>query len=217
MEALLELAGLDHRPLTALDVAFTVVPRINATGRMGSADRAVRLLITESPEEAGALAAEICKENAERRRTEDEVLREAMEKLEQDPSLLFDRVLVVSGENWHHGVIGIVAARLTERFGKPCVVLSWSGEEAKGSGRSVEGFSLFDAVCSCGDLLTRYGGHPMAAGMSLPAENMEEVPRTVEPVCGVSSAADAGAGASHRLPVEAGETFRGNSAEPSGT
>lgn len=173
LEALLELAGLDHRALSALDVAYAVVPRINATGRMGKADRAVRLLITESPEEAGALAAEICKENAERRRTEDAVFREAMEKLEHEPSLLIDRVLVVSGENWHHGVIGIVAARLTERFGKPCVVLSWSGGEAKGSGRSVEGFSLFDAICSCGDLLTRYGGHPMAAGMSLPAENME--------------------------------------------
>ena len=175
LEALLELAGLDRRPLTALDVAFVVVPRINATGRMGPSERAVRLLITESPEEAGALAAEICKDNAERRRTEDKVLREAMEKLEKEPSLLFDRVLVVSGENWHHGVIGIVAARLTETFGKPCVVLSWTGDEAKGSGRSVEGFSLFDAVCSCGDLLTRYGGHPMAAGMSLPTGNMEKI------------------------------------------
>ena len=174
LEALLELTGLDRRPLTALDVAFAVVPRINATGRMGPADRAVQLLITESPEEAGALAAEICEENAARRRIEDEVFHEVMEKLAQSPSLLFDRVLVVSGENWHHGVIGIVAARITERFGKPCVVLSWSGDAAKGSGRSVEGFSLFDAVCSCDDLLTRYGGHPMAAGMSLPAENMEE-------------------------------------------
>lgn len=174
IEALLELTGMDHRPLTALDVAFSVVPRINATGRMGSSDRAVSLLTTESPEEAGELAAEICKDNASRRRVEDEVFCEAMERFGQNPSLLFDRVLVVSGENWHHGVIGIVAARITERFGKPCIVISWSGGEAKGSGRSVEGFSLFDAVCSCGDLLTRYGGHPMAAGMSLPSENMEE-------------------------------------------
>ncbi len=174
LEALLELAGRDRRALTALDVAFAVVPRINATGRMGPSDRAVRLLTTESPKEAGALAAEICRENAERRRIEDEVFHEAMETMEKNPSLLFDRVLVVSGENWHHGVIGIVAARITERFGKPCVVLSLSEKEAKGSGRSVEGFSLFDAVCSCGDLLTRFGGHPMAAGMTLPAENAEK-------------------------------------------
>ena len=175
LEALLELAGLDRRPLTALDVAFAIVPRINATGRMGPAERAVRLLITESPDEAGTLAAEVCSENAERRRVEDAVLGEALERLRENPSLLFDRILVVSGENWHHGVIGIVAAHLTERFGKPCVVLSYSGGEAKGSGRSVDGFSLLDAVCSCGDLLTRYGGHPMAAGMSLPVENMEEL------------------------------------------
>lgn len=174
LEALLELAGLDRRPLTALDVAFVIVPRINATGRMGPSERAVRLLITESPDEAGALAAEVCSENAERRRVESAVLHEAQEQLRATPSLLFDRVLVVSGENWHHGVIGIVAARLTEQFGKPSVVISYSGEEAKGSGRSVEGFSLFDAVCSCGDLLTRYGGHPMAAGMSLPTENVQE-------------------------------------------
>lgn len=172
LAALMELAGMDRRPLTAMDAAFVIVPRINATGRMGSASRAVQLLTAESQEEAGTLAAEICSENAERRRIEGEVLRECMKCLEENPSLLFDRVLVVWGENWHHGVIGIVAAKITERFGKPCVVISRTGEEAKGSGRSVEGFSLFDAVCACDDLLTKYGGHPMAAGMSLPAENL---------------------------------------------
>ena len=174
LASLLELAGMDRRPLTAMDAAFVVVPRINATGRMGSADRAVQLLTAESQEEAANLAAEICSENAERRRIENEVLGEAMKCLAENPSLLFDRVLVVWGDNWHHGVIGIVAAKITERYGKPCVVLSRTGEDAKGSGRSVEGFSLFDAVCSCDDLLTKYGGHPMAAGMSLPAANLEE-------------------------------------------
>lgn len=173
LQALLEQAGLENRPLTAETVAFTVVPRINATGRMGTSDRAVRLLTTESPDEAGALASEICRDNAARKRIEDEIFQKAMEQFDKNPVLLFDRVLVVSGKDWHHGVIGIVAARITERFGKPCVVISYSEDEAKGSGRSVEGFSLFEAVCSCSDLLTRFGGHPMAAGMSLPTENIE--------------------------------------------
>lgn len=174
LRSLLELSGIEGRPVTATTAAFTIIPRINATGRMGSPDRAVRLLTTESPEEAGELAAEICKDNGVRRSTENEILGEVMKKLGERPELLLDRVLVVDGEEWHHGVIGIVAARLTELFGKPCIVISRSGEEAKGSGRSVEGFSLFDAVCSCGDLLTKYGGHPMAAGMSLPAANVPE-------------------------------------------
>jgi single-stranded-DNA-specific exonuclease len=174
LEALLELCGMDQRPLKAMDVAYTIVPRINATGRMGAADRAVRLLTADSLEEAENLAAEICSDNASRRKIETEVLQEAMNCFRENPSLLYDRVLVVWGENWHHGVIGIVAAKITERFGKPCIVLSCNGKDAKGSGRSVEGFSLFDAVCSCGDLLTKYGGHPMAAGMSLPVSNLEE-------------------------------------------
>lgn len=173
LRALLEQSGMENRPLTAESMAFTIVPRINATGRMGSADRAVRLLTTESPEEGGELAAEVCRDNAVRKQTEEDVLREAMEQLDRNPALRLDRVLVVAGEGWHHGVIGIVAARIVECFGKPCVVISYSGGEAKGSGRSVPGFSLFEAVCSCGKLLTRFGGHPMAAGMSLPAEKIE--------------------------------------------
>lgn len=172
LRALMEQAGLDGTKLTSERVAFGIVPRINATGRIGSPDRAVRLLVSESPEEAGELVSEICGDNDCRRQIESEVYKEAIEKLEAEPKLLLDHVLVVSGENWHHGVIGIVSARLTERFGKPSMVISVTEGEAKGSGRSVEGFSLFDAVCSCADLLTKFGGHPMAAGLSLPAENV---------------------------------------------
>jgi len=84
-----------------------------------------------------------------------------------------DRVVVVDGENWHHGVIGIVASRVTERCGKPCMIISRGETEAKGSGRSIEGFSLFEAICACGDLLIKFGGHPMAAGITLKPENIE--------------------------------------------
>ncbi len=160
------------KAVSALSLAFTVIPRLNATGRMGTPDRAVRLLCCDYEEEAEALADEICADNDRRRQVEAEIAAEAMAKIDNDPGLLFSRVLVVSGTGWHHGVIGIVAARITERFGKPCFVVSEDGGSAKGSGRSVEGFSLFEAVCACAPLLERYGGHPMAAGVTLRAENV---------------------------------------------
>ena len=179
MAALLEKSSALNRRLSASTVAFTIVPRINAAGRMGSAARAVSLLTCEDPEEAAALAEDICGANQSRRETEATIAAEATALLEQHPEYRLDRVLVVDGENWFHGVIGIVASRLTEQYGKPCIVISRTGDSAKGSGRSVEGFSLFDAVHSCRDLLTKYGGHPMAAGMSLPAEAVPEFRRRI--------------------------------------
>ncbi len=172
VDALMVQSGMGGKTATATSLAFTVIPRINATGRMGAPERAVRLLTCETEEEAQPLSAEICEDNDRRREVEAEIAKEAMEKIEKDDSLLYSRVIVVDGEGWHHGVIGIVASRITERFGKPCMVISTDGEMAKGSGRSVEGFSLFEAVCACGDLMERYGGHPMAAGITLKAENV---------------------------------------------
>ncbi len=177
--ALLEKSSAANRKLSATTVAFTIVPRINAAGRMGSAARAVNLLTCEDPEEAASLADDICDANMQRRQTEADIVAEVMSQLEQHPEFLLDRVLVVDGEDWFHGVVGIVASRLTEQYGKPCIVVSKTGDSAKGSGRSVEGFSLFDAVHSCRDLLTKYGGHPMAAGMSMPAENVDEFRRRI--------------------------------------
>ncbi len=172
IRALLEHCAMDHRPLSASTVAFTIVPRINATGRIASSERAVNLLICEDMELANDLALEICGNNDYRREIENEIVTKALELLEREPERLYEPVLVVEGEDWHHGVIGIVASRLTERFGKPCIVVSFSGEEAKASGRSVEGFSLFEAICSCPELFTKFGGHPMAAGMSMKTENL---------------------------------------------
>lgn len=172
VDALLEQSGMEGKAATATSLAFTVIPRINATGRMGAPERAVRLLTCDSQEEAQPLSAEICEDNERRREVEAEIAKEAMERIESEGSLLYSRVIVVDGKGWHHGVIGIVASRITERFGKPCVVISVDGNMAKGSGRSVEGFSLFQAVCACGDLTERYGGHPMAAGVTLKAENV---------------------------------------------
>lgn len=172
VQALLENAGIAGKALTSTNVAFTLVPRINATGRMGAPERAVRLLISGYEEEAKVLSEEICADNEERRRVEAEIAEAAFADIEAK-GYMKDRVVVVDGENWHHGVIGIVASRVTERCGKPCMIISRGETEAKGSGRSIEGFSLFEAICACGDLLIKFGGHPMAAGITLKPENIE--------------------------------------------
>lgn len=172
VQVLLENAGIAGKVLTSTNVAFTLVPRINATGRMGAPERAVRLLISGYEEEAEVLSEEICADNEERRRVEAEIAEAAFADIEAK-GYMKDRVVVVDGENWHHGVIGIVASRVTERCGKPCMIISRGETEAKGSGRSIEGFSLFEAICACGDLLIKFGGHPMAAGITLKPENIE--------------------------------------------
>lgn len=172
VQALLENAGIAGKALTSTNVAFTLVPRINATGRMGAPERAVRLLISGYEEEAEVLSEEICADNEERRRVEAEIAEAAFADIEAK-GYMKDRVVVVDGENWHHGVIGIVASRVTERCGKPCMIISRGETEAKGSGRSIEGFSLFEAICACSDLLIKFGGHPMAAGITLKPENIE--------------------------------------------
>lgn len=172
VQALLENAGIAGKALTSTNVAFTLVPRINATGRMGAPERAVRLLISGYEEEAEVLSEEICADNEERRRVEAEIAEAAFADIEAK-GYMKDRVVVMDGENWHHGVIGIVASRVTERCGKPCMIISRGETEAKGSGRSIEGFSLFEAICACGDLLIKFGGHPMAAGITLKPENIE--------------------------------------------
>ncbi|HEX2985869.1 MAG TPA: single-stranded-DNA-specific exonuclease RecJ [Caproiciproducens sp.] len=174
LRSLIEQAGLEGRQLTSNNIAFTIVPRINATGRIDSPDCAVRLLLSEFPEEAGELAVKVCDDNDYRRQIENEIYQKAIERLKSEPEQLYDRVLVIEGEKWHPGVIGIVSSRITEQFGKPSIIISCSGTEAKGSGRSVEGFSLFEAICSCKELLIKFGGHPMAAGLTLPTENVAE-------------------------------------------
>ena len=184
VQALLENAGIAGKALTSTNVAFTLVPRINATGRMGAPERAVRLLISGYEEEAEVLSEEICADNEERRRVEAEIAEAAFADIEAK-GYMKDRVVVVDGENWHHGVIGIVASRVTERCGKPCMIISRGETEAKGSGRSIEGFSLdfcgvkrkvteeMRALAEQFPQLSFIGGHPMAAGITLKPENIE--------------------------------------------
>ncbi len=172
IRSLIEKAGAAERNLTSTAVAFTIVPRINATGRMGDSDRAVRLLITNDEDEAQSLAEQICLDNSNRREVEAQITQSVIQSIESDEKIKYSRVIVVGGEGWHHGVVGIVAARITERYGKPCMIIAVNNGVAKGSGRSVEGFNLFEAITDSKDLLQKFGGHPMAAGITLDPENI---------------------------------------------
>lgn len=173
LSALLNVAGIAQDSVTSSRIAFGLVPRINAAGRMGKAERAVELLIADNMMTALGIANEIDSENSARQQIEKKIFEEAIEKIEQN-NLKYDRIIVVSGENWHQGVIGIVASRITERYGAPAILLSVNGDTASGSGRSIEGFSLFDAINSCNDLLLKFGGHSQAAGVTVNTEKIRE-------------------------------------------
>ena len=182
LQALMELASLGGKSVTSTNVAFVIAPRLNAAGRLGSAERAVRLLITDDEDEAVAIAEELNDENRERQAIEQMIAADFAGMVRERPSLLYDRVLVIAGRNWNRGVMGIFASRLCERYGKPCIIISYDETHdgvAKGSGRSIEGFSLYHAIASCGEWLIGYGGHTLAAGLSLKTEHIEDFRRAI--------------------------------------
>lgn len=180
IEALKEVAGVNGKTLNCASVAFSLVPRINALGRMSHAIKAYELLLCENEDEAAALAREIDAANVKRQETEKEITLQAQKQVEETPGMLNNRVLIFSGENWHAGVIGIVAARLVQKYGKPCLVITDDGREAKGSARSIDGFSLYDCISSAKELLNHYGGHVLAAGFGMDSENLPAFKKAVE-------------------------------------
>ena len=160
--------------ISVSSVAFGVVPRINAAGRMGDAGRAVQLFMTKSPELANAIAEELCAYNRERQALEYSIFSEAEKFLRDNPECAEKNILVIAGEDWHNGVIGIVASKITEKYGKPSVLVSFpkNGGEGRGSARSIAGFDIFSAFCSCSELLVKFGGHEGAAGLEILRENI---------------------------------------------
>ena len=179
LSTLIDMAGLTGKPITSTGIAFIIAPRLNAAGRLGKASHAVRLLITEDDEEAYSLAEELTSKNRERQSIEQIIYREVSEMLEKDSSVIYDRVIVIAGEKWNGGVIGIFASKICERYGKPCFIISYEGDRAKGSGRSIEGFSLYEAISACSDQLTGFGGHTLAAGINLRKENIGSFRRAI--------------------------------------
>lgn len=172
--ALISAAGLDEEDMTSTGVAFGLCPRINAAGRYGSPRAAAELFLSQTKKLAEIKAEELCELNDKRKQTENDILEKAKQQLESNPRAFGSRVLVVYGEGWNHGIIGIVSARLLDLYAKPCIVIGIENGEARGSARSVEGFSVYNALDACSDLLTRFGGHTKAGGFSLDADKVEE-------------------------------------------
>ena len=176
--AILDAADLRRRGVSSVTVSFGIAPRLNAAGRVGSCDRAVRLLIEEDRGAADAIAADINQANIQRQTLEHGISEQAIRRIEAE-NLGKDRVIVVCGEGWHHGVIGIVASRICDLYGRPAIVLTNDGDSASGSARSVGEFSLYEAIASCRDVLDRFGGHAQAAGLSLPLSRVGEFRRRI--------------------------------------
>ena len=161
------------KDFSASTIGFILAPRLNAAGRIGNVGDAVELLITRDPNRALALAEELCALNRERQSIETEILNEAIKQIEAERDLEKEKVLVLSSDHWNQGVIGIVASRLSERYGLPSLLITVTDGMGKGSARSIKGFNINEALCACGDLLEKYGGHELAAGLSLKAENID--------------------------------------------
>jgi len=170
LRALIESAGLAGKPIDSYHVSFMLAPRVNAAGRMSSPDLALRLLLAADDgmiEEARALAGQLNAENERRQQEERAILAEARKVVETDPDVGARAALVVAGDGWHRGVIGIVASRLVDAFHRPVVVISIDGDTAHGSCRSIPGFDMLEALTACSAHLEQYGGHRAAAGLTI--------------------------------------------------
>lgn len=172
LTAIMDVSGAMNKPMNASTIAFSIAPRLNAAGRLGSAKTAVELLLTHNADEAWEIARELDAENKERQATEQQIYKEALELIAADPNFSKKKVIVLAKENWHHGVIGIVASRIGDLYYKPCILISHNNGIGKGSGRSISGFNLFDALTACEKHLTDFGGHAVAAGLNI---NMSDI------------------------------------------
>ena len=182
IRALCETAHLRHGRIEVGQIIYGLAPRINAVGRLGSADRAVDLMITGNVQRARELSAELESENRKRRSIDTATLDEAIEEVEQTYDPAQDFAIVLARESWHGGVIGIVASRLIERYYRPTVMITVEDGIGKGSARSIAGFDIYQALSQCSDLLEQFGGHTYAAGLTLDAKNIPEFRRRLNEV-----------------------------------
>ncbi len=180
LQALMEVCGVKPESLTAQTVAFTLVPRINAAGRMGSASLAVKLLLCEDYNEALELAKRLDELNKQRQAEELSILSDIEHMIEQDKTILTDRVIILHKEDWNHGIIGIVCSKIIERYGKPNMLMTSEGSKLKGSARSIGEFHLFKALSANSEYLMQYGGHKLAAGFSLHKDDFDDLKQGIE-------------------------------------
>lgn len=184
INAMKQESGIAEKKINSSNVAFTLVPRINAGGRLGSSEKSVNLLLTEDEDEAVTIADKLGMDNRERQSIEKEILASIDEEVRRTPNIVNDKILVFAGKGWHQGVVGIAASRIKDIYDKPTIIIGIDDDGvARGSGRSVEGFSLCDAVFACSEHLTHYGGHPMAVGISLEKEKINDFRKAINAYC----------------------------------
>ncbi len=171
LKSLINVSGV--KSIDSTSISFGLAPRINACGRMGKADLALKMLLTNSFKEANEIANELQRMNFERQEIERGILNEALEQINRE-HLDKDKIIVCGSENWHHGVIGIVSSKITETYYKPSILVCFESDEGKGSGRSVDGFDLHSALLYCEEYLQKYGGHEMAIGLTLKKSDFEQ-------------------------------------------
>ena len=172
-----------RKKITSSFIGFGLAPRINAAGRMSEASHAVDLLLSETPDTARALAAQLCEINRQRQAEENSIAEQVYRRIDEEYDLDHTHVLVLEDDGWRQGIIGIVASRVTERYGLPSILISFDGsttgfhdpdDQGKGSGRSIKGINLFEALTACEDLLVKFGGHELAAGLTVTRNNVED-------------------------------------------
>lgn len=172
--ALIKSAGMKPGELTAGQIVFTIAPRINAVGRLGDAQRAVDLFVTQDADRAAELAQVLETENTERRKIDEMTYSNALQQVEENNNFDNEHAIILHNENWHPGVIGIVASRLVEKYYRPSIMLTTIDGVAKGSARSITGFNIYEALESCEDLLVQFGGHQAAAGIAIEIDKLDE-------------------------------------------
>ncbi|MDP4092872.1 MAG: single-stranded-DNA-specific exonuclease RecJ [Bacillota bacterium] len=172
LKTLIDNSGIKDKKINSWTIGFLLGPRINAAGRTGDAGRVVKLFITKDEQEAENIVNELNEANRFRQETEADILEQVINIVETEIDLEKEKIIVVSGEKWHHGIIGIVASKVTEKYYRPCILISTEEGIGRGSGRSIEGFNLFKALSHCSDILDKFGGHELAAGLSIKEENI---------------------------------------------
>ena len=186
LKTLLNIADL--KKIDSNAISFGVAPRINACGRMGFQEEALQLFLTEDSGEATKIAKRLVQFNQERQAKEKQIFEEVIEKIEKDNK--DKKCIVLAEENWHHGIIGIVASKITEIYYKPSILICLEGDKGKGSGRSVPGFDLYTALTKCSDYIEKFGGHSMAIGITIKKENFEKLKETIEKYAQESNISD---------------------------
>jgi single-stranded-DNA-specific exonuclease len=184
IRAIMDVAGVNRSAVSSDDLAFRLAPRLNAPGRMGDSATPLNILIVDRDEAAAPLARMLNMANSRRQGLEQGILDRIEDSLRRDDSIAARKVLVLWGENWHHGVLGIVASRLVDRYHRPSLVLGVRDSVASGSGRSIDGFNLYRALNQIAPLFDKFGGHAHAAGFSLHPDNLDDLRRGLEEIAG---------------------------------